>query len=112
MHRYLRTIDIAHDHFGFYLAWGSAAFLPAVYTLQAQYLAYNPVILHPLAAAAVFLVGVTGYLIFRSANHQKYFARKTGSDCLLFGQKAKFISCSYKTADGSTHNSLLLCSGT
>jgi hypothetical protein len=26
--RYLRTIDIAHDHFGFYLAWGDVVWLP------------------------------------------------------------------------------------
>jgi 7-dehydrocholesterol reductase len=25
---YLRTIDIAHDHFGFYLAWGDSVWLP------------------------------------------------------------------------------------
>lgn len=25
---YLRTMDITHDHFGFYLAWGDTAFLP------------------------------------------------------------------------------------
>jgi 7-dehydrocholesterol reductase len=25
---YLRTIDIAHDHFGFYLAWGDCVWLP------------------------------------------------------------------------------------
>jgi 7-dehydrocholesterol reductase len=25
---YLRTIDIAHDHFGFYLAWGDVVWLP------------------------------------------------------------------------------------
>jgi hypothetical protein len=36
--RYLRTIDIAHDHFGFYLAWGDVVWLPFMYTLQSQYL--------------------------------------------------------------------------
>jgi 7-dehydrocholesterol reductase len=41
---YLRTIDIAHDHFGFYLAWGDSAWLPVMYTLQAVYLVYNPVV--------------------------------------------------------------------
>jgi 7-dehydrocholesterol reductase len=27
---YLRTIDICHDHFGFYLAWGSIVWLPSI----------------------------------------------------------------------------------
>lgn len=33
---YLRTIDICHDHFGYYLAWGDSVWLPYMYTLQAQ----------------------------------------------------------------------------
>jgi 7-dehydrocholesterol reductase len=38
----LRTIDICHDHFGFYLAWGSVVWLPSMYILQTQYLARHP----------------------------------------------------------------------
>ena len=48
---YLRTIDIAHDHFGFYLAWGDTVFLPMTYTLQSLYLLYNPVQLSTPAPA-------------------------------------------------------------
>ena len=40
---YLRTIDIAHDHFGFYLAWGDLVWLPLMYTLQGFYLVFHPV---------------------------------------------------------------------
>ena len=36
---YLKTIDIALDHFGWYLAWGITNWLPTTYTLQAHYLA-------------------------------------------------------------------------
>ncbi|KAJ5368172.1 7-dehydrosterol-delta 7-reductase [Penicillium cataractarum] len=68
---YLRTIDIAHDHFGFYLAWGSAAFLPTMYTLQAQYLARSPLELEPISAALILGLGIGGYAIFRSSNNQK-----------------------------------------
>ena len=46
---YLRTIDMHHDRFGFYLAWGSAVWIPFVYTLQAAYLARHPVRLSPAA---------------------------------------------------------------
>jgi len=33
---YLKTIDICHDHFGFYLAWGDLVWLPFMYTLQVR----------------------------------------------------------------------------
>ncbi|XP_049748746.1 7-dehydrocholesterol reductase isoform X2 [Elephas maximus indicus] len=32
---YLKTIDICHDHFGWYLGWGDCVWLPYLYTLQA-----------------------------------------------------------------------------
>ena len=32
---YLGTIDIAHDHYGFYLSWGCFCFLPTIYTIRA-----------------------------------------------------------------------------
>lgn len=31
---YLKTIDICHDHFGWYLGWGDCVWLPYLYTLQ------------------------------------------------------------------------------
>lgn len=40
---YLKTIDICHDHFGWYLGWGDCVWLPYLYTLQGLYLVYHPV---------------------------------------------------------------------
>ncbi|KAK2804843.1 hypothetical protein FQN51_001485 [Onygenales sp. PD_10] len=74
---YIKTIDIAHDHVGFYLAWGSATWLPMMYTLQPQFLAVHPVSLSPIAAASILMTGFGGYALFRSANHQKYLVRDT-----------------------------------
>jgi 7-dehydrocholesterol reductase len=108
---YLRTIDICHDHFGFYLGWGVVAWLPAMYTLQAQYLAYHPVSFSPFVAAIILGTGVAGYLIFRSVNHQKDIVRRTKGDCLIWGRPAGFLECMYKTADGKLHQSLLLTTG-
>ncbi|THC93032.1 hypothetical protein EYZ11_007486 [Aspergillus tanneri] len=110
--RYLRTIDIEHDHFGFYFAWGSAAFLPAVYTLQTQFLARNPVQLHPAMAAIILVAGLGGYTIYCHANEQKYRVRLTRGNCMIAGEKPKIIKCSYETTNGVKHESLLLCSGT
>jgi 7-dehydrocholesterol reductase len=109
--RYLRTIDICHDHFGFYLAWGSLVWLPSVYTLQTQYLARYPVHLSYFMAALVLGTGLGGYALFRSVNHQKDLVRRTDGNCMIWGRKAEYIRCSYQTSDGKTHQSLLLCSG-
>ncbi|QSZ32220.1 hypothetical protein DSL72_001793 [Monilinia vaccinii-corymbosi] len=108
---YLRTIDICHDHFGFYLAWGSIVWLPTMYTLQTQYLARNPVDLSPLTAMTIFTLGVSGYVLFRSVNHQKDIVRRTKGKCQLWGRPAEVMNVSYRTKDGKTHDSILLCSG-
>lgn len=111
---YLRTIDIAHDHFGFYLAWGDMVWLPFMYTLQAVYLVYNPVNLPLWAAAGVFMLGMAGYFIFRSANSQKDYFRsqikKTGK-CVIWGKPAVYIPAEYSTSDGEVKKSCLLASG-
>ncbi|KAK2477125.1 hypothetical protein H9L39_12349 [Fusarium oxysporum f. sp. albedinis] len=108
---YLRTIDICHDHFGFYLAWGSATWLPTMYTLQAQYLSRHPVHLSPLAVASLVAVDLGGYIIFRSANAQKDSSRLSNGNCNIWGRKAKVMRCTFRTADGKEHTTLLLLSG-
>lgn len=108
---YLRTIDICHDHFGFYLAWGSMVWLPSMYTLQTQYLAQNPVQLSTLAATIITCLGLSGYVLFRSVNYQKDLVRSTKGDCKLWGKQAKLVRVKYRTKDGLEHNSILLCSG-
>ncbi|KAH8797621.1 ergosterol biosynthesis ERG4/ERG24 [Xylogone sp. PMI_703] len=108
---YLRTIDICHDHFGFYLGWSSVTWLPAMYTIQAQYLVYNPVSLSPFAAACILATGLGGYFIFRSVNHEKDLVRRTKGECLIGGRPAGVLKCTYRTADGKQHQSLLLYTG-
>lgn len=108
---YLRTIDIAHDHFGFYLCWGDSVWLPFMYTLQSQYLVRNPVNMSPLFFTAVLGLGLFGYYIFRTVNNQKDLCRKTQGKCLIWGKPAVFITASYKSSDNTDHKSLLLCSG-
>lgn len=108
---YLRTIDICHDHFGYYLAWGSLVWLPSMYTLQTQYLARNPVVLPNAYGFAVFFAGVGGYVLFRSVNHQKDLARRTKGKCNIWGSPAEVVRVKYSTKDGQQHESMLLCSG-
>ncbi|KAF7369552.1 ERG4/ERG24 ergosterol biosynthesis protein [Mycena venus] len=108
---YIGTIDIAHDHFGFYLAWGGAAWIPSMYTLQAQYLAHYPFNLSQTTALIILLVGVFGYWMFRASNHQRIVVRRTGGKCVIWGKKPVVITAHYTTSNGERHTSLLLCSG-
>lgn len=107
---YLRTIDIAHDHFGFYLAWGDTVFLPMTYTLQSLYLLYHPVQLSTPALIGVLALGFSGYGIFRAVNNQKDRVRKTKGKCMIWGKPATYIEVNYMTRDGP-RSSLLLTSG-
>ncbi|PGH23568.1 hypothetical protein AJ80_02348 [Polytolypa hystricis UAMH7299] len=110
-HWYLKTIDIHHDHFGFYLAWGSTAGLSGVYSLQSRYLARHPVDLSFTSATMILTIGIVGYIVFRSSNNQRLRARLADGKCIIWGNKAKVIRSSYMTFDGSVHKSLLLYSG-
>ncbi|KAJ6482019.1 ergosterol biosynthesis ERG4/ERG24 family-domain-containing protein [Mycena sanguinolenta] len=88
---YVRTIDITHDHFGLYLAWGGAAWIPSMYTLQAH-LVYCPVDLTRTTALIVAPIGILG-------------------NCVIWGKKLFVITAHYTTSNGKPHTSLLLCSG-
>jgi len=108
---YLKTIDICHDHFGWYLAWGDLAWLPFTYTLQGIYLAYHPVDLGEVKTYSILVLGLVGYYIFRSANAQKDQFRKSPDTYKIAGMPAKYIKCSYFSSDGKKFQSTLLISG-
>jgi 7-dehydrocholesterol reductase len=108
---YLKTIDIAHDHFGFYLSYGTTAFLPNIYTLQVQYLGRYPVHLSMFESTLILAIGISAYALFRSVNSQKDIVRATNGKSDIWGKPAEYITTSYTTSDGKTHNSLLLTSG-
>eukprot|EP01121_Diplochlamys_sp_Union-15-3_P017616 TRINITY_DN6239_c0_g1_i1.p1 TRINITY_DN6239_c0_g1~~TRINITY_DN6239_c0_g1_i1.p1 ORF type:complete len:463 (-),score=42.21 TRINITY_DN6239_c0_g1_i1:22-1410(-) len=108
---YLRTIDIAHDHFGWYLAWGDSVWLPVMYTLQGHYLVVNPVQLPTWTAIGILSFGALGYAIFRGCNHQKDLVRNTKGNCTIWGKKPTYITTKFKTGDGKIRTSILLTSG-
>jgi len=110
---YLKTIDIAHDHYGWYLAWGTFVWLPFCYTLQGSYLMNHPVILGNTLFYTILVLGIFGYVIFRWTNYQKdYFRRSSNpSNCQIWFQPAKYLACQYSTKCGAVHTSNLLLSG-
>lgn len=108
---YLKTMDIAHDHFGFMLAWGDSVWLPFMYTLQTQYLSYHPVYLGTGQFWIILTIGLMGYIIFREANFQKDVCRRTEGKCQIWGRPARTLYTIYQSSDGKLHKSLLLMSG-
>ncbi|KAK9236225.1 ergosterol biosynthesis ERG4/ERG24 [Lipomyces kononenkoae] len=95
----LTMIDITTDGFGFMLAFGDLALVPFTYTLQARYLATNPVHLGWLGVAGIVALNAIGYYIFRASNsekdafrngdpsvaHLRYIKTKSGSTLLTSG---------------------------
>ncbi|KAJ3744464.1 ERG4/ERG24 ergosterol biosynthesis protein [Lentinula detonsa] len=94
----LTTMDITTDGFGFMLSVGDLAWVPFVYSLQARYLVFRPLLLGPVATALIIAVNATGYHIFREANGQKndfrngkdtrgleYFTTESGSKLITSG---------------------------
>lgn len=93
----LNMMDVTTDGLGFMLMFGDLVVVPFSYTLQARYLADHPYILGPYKSAAIVLLYVIGYVIFRQSNNQKnsfrdghestkhlkYITSKTGSKLIV-----------------------------
>ncbi|KAG2421860.1 hypothetical protein HFD88_005836 [Aspergillus terreus] len=107
---YLSTIDIALDHFGFCLGWGPAAWLPMIYTIQAQYLALYPTHLPWGIFSVLLMAGVAGYILFRLSNYEKQILRGSGSNRFLESRQ-RIIRAQYTTGSRDVHESRLLYSG-
>lgn len=96
---------------GFMLAWGDTTFLPTFYTLQAQFLARYPTHLSTSHALAILYLGLSGYTIFRWANHERDYVRSRNGNANLWGRPATFIKTIYHTDDGKEHHTILITSG-
>ncbi|KAK6181638.1 hypothetical protein SNE40_009458 [Patella caerulea] len=73
----LTTMDIVHDGFGFMLAFGDLVWVPFCYNLQTRFLLENPQNnMYWYCLAAIGVLNVIGYYIFRGSNSQKDAYRK------------------------------------
>ena len=98
----LTTWDVKHERFGWMLCWGCLVWVPFMYSIQAHYLVKHTHELSAAAIAALVVLNLTGYAIFRSANLQKHRFRQD-PDRRIWGQAAEYI----RTGSGA----LLLTSG-
>jgi len=97
---YLRTIDIAHDHFGWYLIYGTHCVVPIIYNINTHFLLRNPIDLSNFEFFIVLLLACVGYGIFRGCNYQKDIVRRTQGKCKIWGKQAKVIRAEYGSSDG------------
>ena len=67
----LTTMDITTDGFGFMLAFGDLAWVPFTYSVQARVLVDHDPGVGSVGLAAIVLLNLIGYAIFRGANSQK-----------------------------------------
>lgn len=97
----LTTMDITTDGFGFMLSFGDLAWVPFTYSMQVRYLADRQLNWAPWQLAAILVLNLIGFWIFRGANGQKndfrtnpqaanvnhlqYLTTETGSKLIISG---------------------------
>lgn len=92
----LTTWDIKHERFGWMLCWGDLVWVPFTYTLQALYLVHHPHELPIWGIAAIVLLNMAGYGIFRGANIQKHRFRNN-PDRPIWGKPPEYITTKHGT---------------
>jgi 7-dehydrocholesterol reductase len=108
---YLRSLDIMHDRAGFYICWGCLVWVPSVYTSSTLYLVNHPNHLGPVAAIAIFALGVASIFMNYAADAQRQRVRATDGRTTVWGKPPVIIVGHYTTEKGEKKESLLLASG-
>ena len=108
---YFTSLDIMHDRFGYYICWRVLAWVPAVYSLPAQYLVLRPIELAWPLAAGIFVLGVGAVYVNYTADAQRQRVRETNGATSVWGRPPELICARYETADGVEHDNIQLASG-
>jgi 7-dehydrocholesterol reductase len=108
---YFATLDIMHDRFGFYIAWGILAWLPGVYTLAPLYLVGHPDTMSAGGAIALIIIGMLALALSTVADYERHRVRARPSTAKVWGRRPIVIEAPYRTGDGREHTNLLLASG-
>ncbi|PPJ54466.1 hypothetical protein CBER1_06941 [Cercospora berteroae] len=108
---FFETLDGSYERFSFYSIYGFAAMMPHLWTLQTQYLMLHPVELSTKRCLALTVMFLIGWYMRHVVDDQKSSSRAANGDKKIWGKKVKVIRVQYRTSDGKTHQSLLLCSG-
>ncbi|KAJ2612540.1 erg24, C-14 sterol reductase [Coemansia sp. RSA 1365] len=76
----LTTMDIVTDGFGWMLSFGDLTWVPAMYSLQARYLSFNPVHHSTFLAVLIAAMALGSFLVFRLSNSEKNAFRRNPND--------------------------------
>lgn len=108
---YFGSLDIMHDHFGFYIYWGVTVWVPSLYTLVSFYLVRHPLNLSPVTAGAILALGLFAVWANYDADAQRQRVRETNGQCKVWNRAPRVMRAKYTTADGKQRENLLLMSG-
>lgn len=108
---YLSSLDIMHDHAGFYICWGCLVWVPAVYTSSTLFLVNHPIHLGSLWATLIFAAGAFCITANYLADRQRQKVRSTLGNCTVWGREPTLIHAHYQTEKGESKQNILLASG-
>lgn len=108
---YFGSLDIMHDRFGYYICWGVLCWVTGIYTLVAQYLVEHPIELSIPFAVFCVVLGLASIWVNYAADAQRQRVRQTNGQTKVWGRAPSLMKARYRTADGTEHENLLLCSG-
>jgi 7-dehydrocholesterol reductase len=108
---YLSSLDIMHDHAGFYICWGCLVWVPGIYTSSTLYLVNHPNHLGLPLALFLFTAGAACILANYFADRQRQKVRQLQGQCKVWGQAPVLIQANYVTEKGEAKTNLLLASG-
>ena len=97
---YMDTIDIIHDHFGFYICWGCFTWLPSLYTNCTFYLVRHPINVGTLSYL-LFVLGVLAVALNYAIDEERQRFRRTRGNTIIWGKKPEYIVAPYTTTSGS-----------
>ncbi|MYB22991.1 MAG: DUF1295 domain-containing protein [Chloroflexi bacterium] len=84
------TWDIVAERFGWMLAWGDYVLVPFFYCLGGWWVLEATGSLHSVAAAAICVLFVVGFTMFRGANEQKH-RFKQDAEASIWGRPAESL---------------------
>ncbi len=84
------TWDIVAERFGWMLAWGDYVLVPFFYCIGGWWVLHETDSFHGVAAAAICVLFVVGFAMFRGANEQKH-RFKQDADASIWGRPAESL---------------------